>query len=149
MTKEQTIKVLQLLNAFYAGGHNDPKKQVTAWYMVLEKYDFEDAMKAVLDFAENDRREYATFPAVGLIVDRIKKAQADRERAVREVIKNISYGLSYESLPEPSKALITEERYNEWLKVDAEEFAHGVSKYTAILKQKQLQIGTSNDRHNH
>lgn len=148
MTKEQTIKVLQLLNAFYAGGHNDPKKQVTAWYMVLAKYDFEDAMKAVLDFAENDRRDYATFPAVGLIVDRIKKAKADRERSVREVIKNISYGLSYESLPEPSKVLITEDRYNEWLKVDAEEFAQDVSKYTEILKQKQLQIGTSNDRHN-
>ena len=148
MTKEQTIKVLQLLNAFYAGGHNDPKKQVTAWYMVLAKYDFEDAMKVVLDFAENDRRDYATFPAVGLIVDRIKKAKADRERSVREVIKNISYGLSYESLPEPSKVLITEDRYNEWLKVDAEEFAQDVSKYTEILKQKQLQIGTSNDRHN-
>lgn len=148
MTKEQTIKVLQLLNAFYAGGHNDPKKQVTAWYMVLAKYDFDDAMKAVLDFAENDRRDYATFPAVGLIVDRIKKAKADRERSVREVIKNISYGLSYESLPEPSKVLITEDRYNEWLKVDAEEFAQNVGKFTEILKQKQLQIGTANDRHN-
>ena len=138
MTKEQTIKVLQLLNAFYAGGHNDPKKQVTAWYMILAKYDFEDAMKAVLDFAENDKRDYATFPAVGLIVDRIKKAKADRERSVREVIKNISYGLSYESLPEPSKVLITEDLYNEWSKIDAEEFAQKAGMYTNMLKHRQL-----------
>lgn len=147
MTKEQTIKVLQLLNAFYAGGHNDPKKQVTAWYMVLAKYDFDDAMKAVLDFAENDRRDYATFPAVGLIVDRIKKAHAEKEKAVKDVITWVSYGREYASLPQPSKALITEERYKEWLKVDAEQFAMNSNRYAEYLKQKQLQIGTTDDRY--
>lgn len=138
MTKEQTIKVLQLLNAFYAGGKNDPKKQVTAWYMILAKYDFEDAMKAVLDFAENDKRDYATFPAVGVIVDRIKTLKHAEAVAVRDIIHSISYGRDYASLPDTSKVLISEDLYNEWSKIDAEEFAQKAGMYTNMLKHRQL-----------
>ena len=53
--------------------------QVNAWHMILQKYDFDDAKEAVLNFAEHDTREYATFPAVGLIVNEIRKVQKSRK----------------------------------------------------------------------
>ena len=140
MTKEETIKVLQLLNAFYAGGNNNPREQVTAWYMVMGKYDFDDAMTAVLHFAENDTRQYATFPAVGLIVNEIRKAERSKNSIVDEIIVGISYGRPYEMLSDSAKTLIGEERYNDWLSMDAEKFQTKAGIYRQFLKNKQLRL---------
>ena len=48
MTKEECVKIMAMLGAFYSGGKNDPKIQAAAWYKILYKYDFETADKAVL-----------------------------------------------------------------------------------------------------
>lgn len=141
MTKEETIKVLQLLNAFYAGGKGNPKEQMIAWHMILEKYNYNDAVVAVLNFAENDTREYATFPAVGLIVNEIRKTEQRKGAMVEEVIRGISYGRAYEDIAPNAKPLISNEVYNEWLKVDAEEFQNNAHRYRQILQTNQKQLG--------
>lgn len=137
MTKEETIKIMAMLNAFYAGGKNDPKTQAHAWHLVLGKYDFRLAEMAVLHFAENDNRDYATFPTVGKIVTEINAMQMQLERPINEIIRSISYGKDYEQLPTNAKNLISEDVYNDWLEIDAEEFANRTSEFTDILKGKR------------
>lgn len=141
MTKNDTLAILAMLNAFYAGGKNDPKLQVNAWHLILYKYDFEDAKEAVLRFAENDTRQYATFPAVGLIVDEIRKVERARKALVEAVMMGIFHGIAYEDIKEESKALISEERYNEWLSIKADVFQANAGQYRQILMQKQKQLG--------
>ena len=137
MTKDETIKVLAMLNGFYAGGKNDPRQQAFAWHLVLGKYDFNDAMAAVIRFAENDNRDYATFPAVGRIVAEIKKENTARTAAVQEVIRAISYGKPYEHMTDRAKALITQGQYAEWSRIDAMDFAYDSEKYADILRTAQ------------
>lgn len=123
MTKEETVKIMSMLGAFYSGSKNNAKMQATAWHMILEKYDFGIAQKAVLNFAEKDTREYATFPAVGVIVREIRNQQYLEAKPIKEVIRAISYGKGYEDISDDAKRIISEEVYNKWLKIDAEEFA--------------------------
>lgn len=134
MTKEECVKIMAMLGAFYSGGKNDPKTQAHAWYLILGKYDFRLAEMAVLHFAENDNRDYATFPTVGKIVTEIKAMQMQLERPINDIIRSISYGKDYEQLPTNAKNLITEDLYNDWLKIDAEEFANRSGMFTDILK---------------
>lgn len=140
MTKEQTIKVLELLNAFYAGGKNDPQQQVIAWHLILKDYDFQDAMNAVLNYAKTDRREYAQFPTVGRIIEQIEKEKSDRHKAVKEVITAISYGRPYEALTSDARLLISNEDYNEWLSIDAEEFSQKADILELMLKREQVKL---------
>ena len=123
MTKQETITILMMLGSFYSGGKNEPKLQADAWHMILEKYDYEIAQKAVLNFAENDTREYATFPAVGVIVREIRNQQMLEAKPIKEVIRAISYGKGYEDISNDAKRIISEDVYNKWLKIDAEVFA--------------------------
>lgn len=124
MDKTETIKIMAMLGAFYSGGKNDPKMQAEAWHLILSKYPYRVAEQAVLHFAENDTREYATFPTVGKIVAEIKAEQARIDKPVREIIRNISYGREYAQLTNDAKTIINEESYGEWLSMDAEEFAN-------------------------
>lgn len=133
MTKTETIQIMAMLGAFYSGGKNDPKLQAEAWYLILQKYDFKTAQKAVLNYAENDVRDYATFPAVGVIVKEIRCQQMREARPVREVIRRISYGQGYDELTDDARNIISEDKYNEWLKVDAELFAMNTDKYAEAL----------------
>ena len=123
MTKDETVKIMSMLGAFYSGSKNNAKMQAAAWHLILEKYDYEIAQKAVLNFAENDTREYATFPAVGVIVREIRNQQQLEAKPIKEVIRAISYGKGYEDISDDAKRIISKEVYNKWLKIDAEEFA--------------------------
>ena len=140
MTKNETLMILAMLNAFYAGGKNDPQQQVHAWHMILYKYDFENAKEAVLHFAENDTRQYASFPSVGVIVNEIRKAEKAKSDTVNEIIVGVSYGRTYDMISDQAKTLIGEEKYNEWLNMDAEVFATKAGIYTQYLKKKQLRL---------
>lgn len=140
MTKNETLMILAMLNAFYGGGKNDPEQQVHAWHLILGKYDFAIAKEAVLHFAENDTRPYATFPAVGLIVNEIRKIDKARNDTVEEIIVAVSYGRSYEQISDKAKMLITEERYNDWLSMNAEVFQTKAGIYRQHLKSKQLRL---------
>lgn len=137
MTKEETIKILAMLNAFYAGGKNDPNQQAAAWYLILQKYDYNVAKQAVINFAENDVREYATFPAVGVIIAEIRKCEAKMEKPIREVIHGVQVGRDYYELSAEAKVLISEPQYYEWLKINAEEFANKADEYAEILRRRR------------
>lgn len=142
MTKEETIKVLAMLNAFYAGGKNDPNQQAAAWYLILQKYSYESAKKAVINFAENDVRQYATFPAVGVIIAEIRKVEAEAEKPIKEIIHRILTGLDYYGLSAEAQKLISEEQYNEWLRINAEEFSNRSKEYADILRRRRDNNGS-------
>ena len=142
MTREETLKVLAMLNAFYAGGKNDPQQQLAAWHLILQKYDYEIAKKAVINFAENDVRQYATFPAVGVIVAEIRRCEAEMEKPIKEIVRAVAYGYDYTQLSYTARSRIREATYNEWLAMDAEEYASKMDVLADSLKnhrQKRLE----------
>lgn len=140
MTDKETIKLMAMLNAFYAGGKGEPKLQATAWHLVLGKYDYRIASQAVIHFAENDTREYATFPPVGAIVAQIKKEIVEERKPITEIIRAVSYGRQYEQLSDNAKQLIGEDKYDSWLKMDAEEFAYNAESLANGLKENQRML---------
>ena len=137
MTKAECIKIMAMLGAFYSGGKNDPKMQAEAWYLILGKYPYRIAEQAVLHFAENDTREYATFPTVGKIVEGIRAEQKRIDKPIGEIIRNISYGRDYVQLSREAKALIGEGTYGEWLNMNAEDFANKSDILADLLKGNQ------------
>lgn len=142
MTKTECIQIMAMLGAFYSGGKNDPKLQAEAWYLVLSKYPYRIAEQAVLHFAENDTREYATFPAVGVIVAEIRKCEAEMDKPIKEIVRAVAYGYDYTQLSYTARSLISEESYNEWLAMDAEEYACKMNVLADSLKshrQKRLE----------
>lgn len=137
MTETECIKIMAMLGAFYSGGKNDPKMQAKAWYLILGKYPYRIAEQAVLHFAENDTREYATFPTVGKIVEEIRAEQKRIDKPIGEIIRNISYGRDYVQLSREAKALIREGVYDEWLNMNAEDFANKSDILADLLKGNQ------------
>ena len=141
MTKKETIQIMAMLGAFYGAGKSNPEIMAEGWYLILEPYDFETARRAVLTFAENDVREYATFPTVGNIVKCIKEEIRKQKAPIGEIVKAVSYGWGYDQLSDDARNNITEDHYNEWLKMDAEEFANRAGALAGTLgkNQKRLQ----------
>lgn len=140
MTKEETIMILAMLSAFYGQGKSDPKQMSTAWHLILGKYDYRIAQKAILNFAENDVREYATFPSVGRIVDAIKQEEQREYAPVRAIVRGVSYGRHYSALTDDAKALISNEKYDAWLSMNAEEFANQSEAFAESLKKTQMKM---------
>ena len=77
----------------------------------------------MLNFAENDTRDYATFPSVGVIVKEIRKQTMLEEKPVKDVIRGVIMGKRYEDLDAKAKSLISETKYEDWLSLNAEYFA--------------------------
>lgn len=137
MTEVETIKIMAMLGAFYSSGKNDPKTQAKAWHLLIGEYDYEVVKRAVLNYAKNDVREYASFPAVGVIIAEIKKIDAEMEKPIKEIIHRVLMGLDYHGLSIEGQKLISEEQYNEWLRVNAEEFANHTKDYADILRRRR------------
>ena len=95
MTKQETIQIMAMLGAFYGAGKSNPEIMAEGWHLILEPYDFDIARRAVLNYAKNDVREYASFPTVGNIVKCINDEIAKDEAPVKEVVRAISYGWGY------------------------------------------------------
>lgn len=139
MTKNETIQIMALLQAFYGMGKGNPEIMAEGWYLILEPYDFEIAKRAVLNYAKNDTREYGTFPTVGNIVKEIEAEMRKEQAPIKEVVRAISYGWGYDQLSKEAQANITQEHYNDWLNMDAEEFANKANALAGTLKaQKKL-----------
>lgn len=137
MTKKETIQIMAMLGAFYGAGKSNPEIMAEGWYLILKSYDFETARKAVLTFAKNDTRDYATFPAVGKIVQSIEEEMRKDHAPIKEIVRAVSYGYGYDQLSDVAKDNISEDHYNEWLDMDAEEFANN-----AKILSEQLRNGT-------
>ena len=138
MTKSETIQLMAILGAFYGAGKANPEIMAEGWFMILEPYDFQIAQKAVLNYARNDVREYASFPTVGNIVRCIEEEMRKEQAPVKEVVRAISYGWGYDQLSEEAKKNITEEHYNDWLKMNAEEFANKANVLADTLKAQRI-----------
>lgn len=134
MSKAETIQLMAMLGAFYGAGKANPEIMAEGWFMVLEPYDFQIAQKAVLNYAKNDVREYASFPTVGNIVRCIEEEMHKEQAPIKEVVRAISYGWGYEQLSKEAKQNISEENYDAWLKMDAEEFANKANTLAGTLK---------------
>ena len=140
MTKKETIRIMALLSAFYGAGKGNPEMMAEGWYLILEPYPYEATYRAVLNFAEQDTRDYATFPTVGSIVVALKDEMAREEAPVKEIIRGISYGWGYDQLSIDAKLNINEEQYNEWLKMNAEEFANKANEFAESIRAKRKQL---------
>ena len=140
MTKKETIQIMAYLSAFYGAGKGNPEIMAEGWYLILEPYDFEIAKRAVLTYARNDTREYGTFPTVGNIVKCIEEEMRKDQAPIKEIVRNISYGRDYSMLTADAKSLISEERYNSWLKMDAEEFANKSMVIAETLKSERKRL---------
>ena len=137
MTKQETIQIMAMLGAFYGAGKSNPEVMAEGWHAILEPYEFEVARRAVLNYAKNDVREYASFPTVGNIVKCINNEIAKDEAPVKEVVRAISYGWGYDQLSKDAKEIISPVKYDEWLKIDAEEFANNAGKMALSLDNKR------------
>ena len=139
MTKAEAIQVMAILAGLYGQGKGNPEVMAESWYLILEPYDFEIAKRAVLNYAKNDTREYGTFPTVGNIVKEIESEMRREQAPIKEIVRAISYGWGYDQLSKEAKANITQEHYNDWLNMDAEEFANKANALAGTLKaQKKL-----------
>ena len=139
MTKAEAIQAMAILAGLYGQGKGNPEVMAESWYLILEPYDFEIAKRAVLNYAKNDTREYGTFPTVGNIVKEIESEMRREQAPIKEIVRAISYGWGYDQLSKEAKANITQEHYNDWLNMDAEEFANKANALAGTLKaQKKL-----------
>lgn len=146
MTIKETVQIMAMLQAFYGMGKGNPEVMAEGWYLILEPYEFELAQKAVLTYAKNDTREYGTFPTVGNIVKEIENEMAKEQAPINEIVRAVSYGWGYEQLSAEAKQLIGYTKYNDWLKMDAEEFANKAGTFAGTLKTSRKRLlNESND----
>lgn len=140
MTIDETVKIMGLLGAFYSAGKFNPEIMAEAWHEILKDYDFNIVKRAVFNFAKNDTRDYATFPAVGKIVQAIEDEMRKEQAPVKEVVRAISYGWDYDQLSADAKAIISHEKYKAWKKMDAEEFSNKANVMAEALKSEQKRL---------
>lgn len=140
MTKKETVQIMALLSAFYGAGKSNADVMAEGWYLILEPYDFGVAQRAVLTYAKNDTREYGTFPTVGNIVKCIEEEMRKEQAPIKEVVRAISYGRSYDQLSADAQSIISEERYKTWLKMDAEEFSNKAHIMAETLKSERKRL---------
>lgn len=89
-----------------------------AWHEVIGEYDHDIVYKAVMTYVRNDTRDYASFPAPGVIIKEIKAELKARQKPIREVLDSINKGRKYEELTSAARDAVSEEKYNAWLKMN-------------------------------
>ena len=140
MTKKETVRIMSMLGAFYGAGKSNPEIMAEGWHIILEPYEFKHAYNAVLEYAKNDTREYASFPTVGNIVKNIELEQVKEQAPISEIVRAISYGRKYDQLSDSAQTLIDLDYYDSLLKMNAEEFASKASVIAESLRQKQKRL---------
>lgn len=109
MTKEGTAQILAMLSAYYGEGKSDVKTMVNAWHLIIGEFDYLIAERAIVEFAKNDTRDYASFPTPGAIVKAIKKQQGIYNR----IFNTIYHNGSYRELPEVAQRIISEDGFEQ------------------------------------
>ena len=110
MKYEESIKILTVLSAFYGEGKADAQIMAVAWHEILKEYPYHVAYRAVMNFAKNDKREYASFPTAGKIIEAIEKEQ----QVYSQIFNAMLNKRRYSELSEYAQKLITEEAFNEF-----------------------------------
>ena len=139
MTEKDTVMVLAMLSAFYGEGKSDVRLMAAAWHALLKDYNVAVAQRAVLRFAKNDQREYASFPTAGKIIAAIEEEMGIR----RGIFNSIKNRQNYDTLDERYKELIPKDRYeNALTKTDAELEEGKDAFIQSLMPTEVLQIGT-------
>lgn len=110
MTRTEVGKVLALLSAYYDKGQRsmDVKATVAAWHYVIGEYDYDVAKLAVIEYAKNDTRDYASFPSAGVI----RKAIENELAVPNRIFNHLRKGIPYEGITDKEKTYIGEKAYN-------------------------------------
>ena len=120
MNKNETLKILAMLSAYYGQGKSDAKQMASAWYLILKDYPYQDAEQAVIEFARNDVRDYATFPAPGALINQIEETRK-KERSMKcAAWINILNTDEYDQLIEEAKDWFSREQFTELKKLPYE-----------------------------
>jgi hypothetical protein len=129
MTIGETLQIMAMISAFYGQGKSEPKTMARAWHIVLKDYDFLTTEQAVVQFAKNDQRDYATFPSVGQIV-----AAVEKERKMPRLIHNMAtMNELYSNLPDRAKELISESDFEKIRKIEFEDALSYIKKNNKSL----------------
>ena len=109
MEQFEVTKIMAILSAFYGQGKADAETMAKAWSYILMPYDYAAAERAVLRFARNDVRDYATFPAPGVLVREIEFEQGVYKRTFNKMFNRVPY----DNLSDDEKSIVSRSDY-EW-----------------------------------
>ena len=107
MTKEETLKIMSMLEAYYGKPKSDSEMMANAWHLVLQNYDYKTAEKAVVEFAVTDTRDYAVFPTIGKFCEAVEKTKKMPWR----ILGKIRNGTNYDELSIIEKTVISQASY--------------------------------------
>lgn len=120
MNSEETLKILALLSAFYGQGKSDARQMAAGWHAILKDYSYQDAEQAVVEFARNDVRDYATFPAPGVLINQIEETRKKEHSMKCAAWINILNTDEYDQLIEEAKGWFSREQFTELKKLPYE-----------------------------
>lgn len=116
MTRDETLKVLGILSAFYGQGKSDARMMASAWHALLKEYPYIVAERAVMKYAKHDKREYASFPPPGVICNAIEAEQKVLYGVRNKALKKAEY----QELDTTAREWVTEPLY-EWMMQQSED----------------------------
>lgn len=137
MTLNETTQILFMLSAYYGQGKANPKLMAVAWHAILKDYQFGVAQEGVIEFAKNDKREYASFPTPGVIVDAIDNRVSARNGVINARLKDTPY----EQLEDRYQAIVTKGKYEQISKEQIEQSRSEVLINLLPRAQKELVLG--------
>lgn len=144
MKESETVKIMAMLSAFYGQGKSDTEIMSRAWHLILKDYDFHEAERAVIEYAKNDIREYASFPTPGSIVAKIEGYREERRRERMRIWRGMYDRKEYDSLPNELKRLCPQDVYERGLKLDYETLLEKQSDVIGYLTRKQIEVKNEN-----
>lgn len=107
MTKQDVTKLLAILCAYYGKPKSDAADMVNAWHILLKDHDYTVAEQACIEYAKNDRREYAQFPTIGNILASIE----EEEKCFLRIRRLAREEYTYNYLDKRCMKWISPERY--------------------------------------
>ena len=138
MDKTETAKLLGNLSILYGRPKGDPEMTAEVWHELVKQYDYKDALKAVYDFARQDIRDYATFPAPGVIINIIEETADKKKKRLFRIWNGMYDQLPYSNLPKECQELCPEDFYERGKNMRAEDLIAKRDEVIAYLTRKQL-----------
>lgn len=140
MDKTETAKLLGNLSILYGRPKGDPEMTADVWHELVKQYEYKDALKAMYDFARQDTRDYATFPAPGVIISFIEKGIEHKKGLLYRTFNDMFDGRPYEELPEGCKEICPQSVYERGLAMDTDELLMKKAEFINYISKKQLML---------
>lgn len=116
MNLKQTGKVVDMLKSWYQlRNDTDDRTLISNWHLILEPYEYETVMEAVLHFARTDKRDYPSFPTPAQIINGIQTIEQTNKIKMAKIAKHLIDGKAWDIMTPELQKIITEEDYNEIL----------------------------------